>query len=156
MEHFVRIVMEKDASLNKLDESILPNNEIYESAQGATVIEIPLARQLDETEATEYANRLANYMFEQGYEDFDIEVSTDLTDDLEEETYDDDDEFYEEPDQAFSDAPEERFDSVFDSKFEDEFEDDYKNDIENEFVGEFEQDRIDRNIQDSINSLLNK
>ena len=96
MEHFVRIVMEKDASLNKLDESILPNNEIYESAQGATVIEIPLARQLDETEATEYANRLANYMFEQGYEDFDIEVSTDLTDDLEEETYDDDDEFYEE------------------------------------------------------------
>ena len=29
-------------------------------------------------------------------EDFDIEVSTDITDDLDEETYDDDDEFYEE------------------------------------------------------------
>ena len=35
-------------------------------------------------------------MFEQGHEDFDIEVSTDLTDDLDEETYEDDDEFYEE------------------------------------------------------------
>ena len=95
MEHFVRIVMEKDDSLTKLDESILPNNEVYESAQGASIIEIPLERQLSEEEATEYAKRLANYMFEQGYEDFDIEVSTDLTDDLEEETYDDDDEFYE-------------------------------------------------------------
>ena len=96
MEHFVRIVMEKNEELKKLDESVLPNNEIYESAQGATVIEIPLARQLSEDESTEYAHRLANYMFEQGYEDFDIEVSTDLTDDLEEETYDDDDDFYEE------------------------------------------------------------
>ena len=96
MEHFVRIVMEKDESLAKLDESILPNNEIYESEQGASIIDIPLSRQLSEEEATEYANRLANYMFEQGYEDFDIEISTDLTDDLEEETYDDDDEFYEE------------------------------------------------------------
>ncbi len=96
MEHFVRIVMEKDESLTKLDESILPNNEIYESEQGASIIDIPLSRQLSEEEATEYANRLANYMFEQGYEDFDIEISTDLTDDLEEETYDDDDEFYEE------------------------------------------------------------
>ena len=96
MEHFVRIVMEKDESLTKLDESILPNNEVYESEQGASIIDIPLSRQLSEEEATEYANRLANYMFEQGYEDFDIEVSTDMTDDLEEETYDDDDDFYEE------------------------------------------------------------
>ena len=96
MEHFVRIVMEKDESITKLDESILPNNEVYESEQGATVIEIPLDRLLDEDEATEYANRLANYMFESGFEDFDIEVSTDMTDPIDEETYDDDDEFYEE------------------------------------------------------------
>ena len=96
MEHFVRIVMEKDESITKLDESILPNNEVYESEQGATVIEIPLQRLLSEEEATEYANRLANYMFESGYEDFDIEVSTDMTDPIDEETYDDDDEFYEE------------------------------------------------------------
>ena len=96
MENFVRIVMEKQEGTTKLDESIFPSTEVYESAQGATVIEIPLERLLDEAEATEYANRLANYMFEQGYEDFDIEVSTDMTDDLEEETYDDDDDFYEE------------------------------------------------------------
>jgi hypothetical protein len=96
MENFVRIVMEKNEKLTQLDESIFPSSEIYESAQGATVVQIPLDRLLDEDEATEYANRLANYMFEQGYEDFDIEVSTDMTDDLEEETYDDDDDFYEE------------------------------------------------------------
>ena len=96
MENFVRIVMEKQEGTTKLDESIFPSTDVYESAQGATVIEIPLERLLDEAEATEYANRLANYMFEQGYEDFDIEVSTDMTDDLEEETYDDDDDFYEE------------------------------------------------------------
>jgi hypothetical protein len=96
MEHFVRIVMEKDESITKLDESILPNNEVYESEQGATVIEIPLDRLLDEDEATEYANRLANYMFESGFEDFDIEISTDMTDPIDEETYDDDDDFYEE------------------------------------------------------------
>ena len=95
MENFVRIVMEKQEGTTKLDESIFPSTDVYESAQGATVIEIPLDRLLDEDEATEYANRLANYMFEQGYEDFDIEVSTDMADDLEEETYDDDDEFYE-------------------------------------------------------------
>jgi hypothetical protein len=96
MENFVRVVMEKQEGSLKLDESIFPSTDIYESAQGATVIEIPLARLLSEDEATEFANRLANYMFEQGHEDFDIEVSTDLTDDLDEETYEDDDEFYEE------------------------------------------------------------
>ena len=97
MENFVRIVMEKNEQLNEgLDKSIFPSSDVYESAQGATVIEIPLTRLLDEDEASEYAHRLANYMFEQGYEDFDIEVSTDMTDDLEEETYDDDDDFYEE------------------------------------------------------------
>ena len=96
MENFVRIVMEKQEGTTKLDESIFPTTEIYESAQGATVIEIPLDRLLDEDEATEYANRLANYMFESGFEDFDIEISTDMTDPIDEETYDDDDEFYEE------------------------------------------------------------
>jgi len=95
MEHFVRIVMEKDEKLKKLDESILPNNEVYESEFGASIVEIPLERQLSEEEATEYANKLANYMFEQGYEDFDIEITTDLQDDLDEETYDGDD-FFEE------------------------------------------------------------
>ena len=94
MEHFVRVVMEKQESASQLDESIFPGTELYETAQGATVYQIPLSRQLSEEESDEYAERLANLMFEQGYEDFDIEVSSE-GEELDEETYDDDDEFYE-------------------------------------------------------------
>jgi hypothetical protein len=95
MEHFVRIVMEKQESINRLDESVFPRQEIYETAQDATVIEIPLARQLSETESDEYAERLANYMFSEGFDDFDIEISTDQEHDLDEETYEGND-FFEE------------------------------------------------------------
>lgn len=95
MEHFVRIVMEKQDLATKLDESVFPNNELYETEQGATVFEIPLPVALTEVEADEFAKRLSNYMFEQGYDDFDIEFSTDAEEDLAEETYDGDD-FFEE------------------------------------------------------------
>lgn len=95
MEHFVRIVMEKQESINRLDESVFPQQEIYETEQDATVIEIPLARQLSESESDEYAERLANLMFESGYSDFDIEISTDDDKFIEEITLDGDD-FYEE------------------------------------------------------------
>jgi len=97
MEHFVRVVMEKQEDAQLLDESIFAEQEIYETEQGATVYEIALPRQLDEEEANEYASRLANYMFEKGFEDFDIEISAgddvDVAED--EETYDGDD-FFEE------------------------------------------------------------
>ena len=95
MTHYVRIVMEKQESTQKLDESIFSEQEIYETEQGATVYQIPLARELNEQEADEYANRLANYMFEQGYDDFDIEISTDEDVVEDEITYEDDDEFFE-------------------------------------------------------------
>ena len=95
MEHFVRIVMEKQDLANKLDESVFPNNNLYETEQGATVFEIPLPAALTEDEADEFAKRLSNYMFEQGYDDFDIEFSTDIEEDMDEETYDGDD-FFEE------------------------------------------------------------
>jgi hypothetical protein len=96
MEHFVNIVMEKNDNLTEsLDESIFPGNIVTESEQGATVIQIPLPRQLSEEESDEYANKLANYMFENGHEDFDIEISSDEELDEIEETYDDDDEFFE-------------------------------------------------------------
>lgn len=95
MEHFVRIVMEKQDLANKLDESVFPNNDLYETEQGATVFEIPLPAALTEDEADEFAERLSNYMFEQGYDDFDIEFSTDIEEDINEETYDGDD-FFEE------------------------------------------------------------
>lgn len=94
MEHFVRIVMEKQDSF-KLDESVFSNQRIYESDHGASIIEIPLPRLLSEEEADEYANRLAKLMFESGYDDFDIEISTDLEEDIVEETYEGD-EFFEE------------------------------------------------------------
>jgi hypothetical protein len=94
MEHFARVVMEKQESARQLDESIFPGIDLYETAQGGTVFQIPLQRELSEDEANEYAEKLADLMFEQGYEDFDIEISAG-DDDISEETYDDDDEFYE-------------------------------------------------------------
>jgi hypothetical protein len=87
--------MEKQDLANKLDESVFPNNNLYETEQGATVFEIPLPAALTEDEADEFAKRLSNYMFEQGYDDFDIEFSTDIEEDMDEETYDGDD-FFEE------------------------------------------------------------
>ena len=94
MEHFVRIVMEKQEGAAKLDESIFTEQTMFETAQGGTVFQIPLQRELNEDEANEYAEKLANLMFEQGYEDFDIEIGNGH-DDITEETYDDDDEFFE-------------------------------------------------------------
>ena len=95
MEHFVRITMEKQEENKSLDESIFSEQEIYETQQGGTVYQIPLARELSEQEADEYANRLANYMFEQGYEDFDIDISADGLEETDEITYDDVDDFHE-------------------------------------------------------------
>ena len=93
MEHFVRIVMEKQEGAQLLDESIFAEQEIYETEQGGTVFQIPLQRELSEDEANEYAEKLADYMFEQGYEDFDIEISAGDAE-VDEETYDGD-EFFE-------------------------------------------------------------
>lgn len=93
MEHFVRVVMEKQDNVSKLDESIFPGNNLYESAQGATVFEIPLSRELSIEESDEFAGKLANYLFDEGYNDFDIEISTNEGN-IEEETYDGD-EFFE-------------------------------------------------------------
>ena len=93
MEHFVRIVMEKQEGV-KLDESVFPTRDIFETDQGGTAIEIPLPRELSEDESNEFAQRLADMMFENGYDDFDIEISTGEEMDLDEETYDGD-EFFE-------------------------------------------------------------
>jgi len=96
MEHFVRVIFEKqDDLVEGLDESIFPGNELLETDQGASVYHIPLPRELNEEEADGFADRLSSYMFEQGLDDFDIEISTDEDIDLDEETYDDDEEFFE-------------------------------------------------------------
>lgn len=96
MEHFVRVVMEKQDTLKEgLNESVFPNSVIYETEQGASVFEMPLPNALTEEEADEFAQRLAEYVSNLGYEDFDIEISTDEEAELDEETYDGDD-FFEE------------------------------------------------------------
>ena len=95
MEHFVRVIFEKKDDLaESLDESIFPGNELLETDQGASVYHIPLPKELSEEESDEFADRLSAYMFEQGLDDFDIEISTSEDVDLDEETYDGD-EFFE-------------------------------------------------------------
>ncbi len=92
MEHFVKVVMEKQDNI-KLDESVFPSQNIFETEQGGTAIEIPLPRELSEEEANEYAQRLADMMFENGYDDFDLVFGDDS--EIDEITYEDDDEFFE-------------------------------------------------------------
>jgi hypothetical protein len=92
MEHFVRVIMEKQEKA-RLSESVFPIYESYTTEQDVTVLQIPLPGELSEQESNEYAEKLANYMFEEGYEDFDIIIGEE--DNIIEETYDDDDEFYE-------------------------------------------------------------
>jgi len=95
MEHFVRVVFEKQNVTEALDESIFPGNEILETEHGASVFQIPLSRALNEDESDEYADRLAAYMFEQGYDDFDIEITADDVEETDEITISDDDDIHE-------------------------------------------------------------
>ena len=77
MDYFIRIVMEKTDSPLKLDESVFKKQNIYETAQGASVIEIPLNRHLSEEEADRIVEKLSTHLFNSGLTDFDIEMSTD-------------------------------------------------------------------------------
>jgi len=94
MEHFVRVVMEKQDIVNGLNESVFPTHDLYESEQGATIIQIPLPAALDEQQAEAMANKVAEHFFNEGYEDFDIEISSDELDETDEITFDDDDDFF--------------------------------------------------------------
>ena len=97
MEHFIRVVMEKQDTLSEgLNESVFPESYVFESEQGATIFEMPLAKELTSEEADEFAQKLSEYVFDQGYNDFDIEISTNDKLDEDEETYEDDDDFFEE------------------------------------------------------------
>jgi hypothetical protein len=75
MEHFVRVILEKDQGPTLLDESVFPAQTLLETTDGDPVIEIPLNRELTNEEADEFAERLMNYMTEQGHTNFDIEIS---------------------------------------------------------------------------------
>ena len=93
MEHYVTVVMEKQET-KTLDESAFPIYETFDTDQETTVMQIPLPRTLDEQESGEYANKLANYLFSEGYEDFDIFVNAHEAQDTDEVTFEDDDDFY--------------------------------------------------------------
>ena len=93
MEHYVTVVMEKQET-KALDESAFPIYETFDTDQETTVMQIPLPRTLDEQESKEYANKLANYLFSEGYEDFDIFVNAHEAQDTDEVTFEDDDDFY--------------------------------------------------------------
>ena len=94
MTYFAHVVMEKQEGIaESLDESVLPGAELYETEQECSIIAVPIPRELSEDEQDEYANHLAEYMFEQGYEDFDIQFTSE-DEQIEEETYDGD-EFFE-------------------------------------------------------------
>jgi hypothetical protein len=75
MEHFVRVVLDHSQEPSILDESIFPSQSLLETTDGNPVIEIPLDRELTNEEADGYADRLSALMFENGYDNFEIEIS---------------------------------------------------------------------------------
>jgi len=87
--------MEKQEDQQPLNESVFPEQNLYETAQGASAIEIPLPRQLSEVESDEYAEKLAHLLFAEGYDNFDIEISAPTDEEVDEITYEDVDEFHE-------------------------------------------------------------
>ena len=78
MEHYVRVVFDEAVEMNEsLNESVFPGHELLETTDGKQVFHYRLPKQLSEEQSDEFAERLANYMFEQGYDNFDIEISMD-------------------------------------------------------------------------------
>lgn len=77
MEQFVRVIFNNKKDISEaLNESIFPGIQLMETSIGDDVMHIPLPRTLTEDESDTFANKLANYIFEMGHTDFDIEIST--------------------------------------------------------------------------------
>ena len=75
MEHFIRVVMEKQEILAEgLNDDVFPGSEIMETEQGATVFPFRFPC-INEQQSDEFADKLVEYMTAQGYDDFDIECS---------------------------------------------------------------------------------
>lgn len=86
MEHFVSIILADYELEEHLVESILDSAgvgllesetlyEMFETDNDEQVLRVQLPRQLSEQESDDFANTLANKLFEMGYDDFEIEVS---------------------------------------------------------------------------------
>ena len=94
MEHYVNIICDKNITLvEKLDPSIFPTQDRTISDQDVQTITIPLTRELSEEESDIYAEKLTNYLLENGLDNFDIEITTSEDAADLEVTYDGDD-FY--------------------------------------------------------------
>lgn len=89
-------MMEKQ-DVSTLIESTLPSQQLKESPLGATIIESVIPARIQESQLDEYAETIANRLFDQGFDDFDIQIESDAAsvDDILEETYDGND-FFEE------------------------------------------------------------
>jgi hypothetical protein len=86
MKHFVSIILSEYKMDENLVESILDSAkigllesqtlyEMFETDNDEQVLRVQLPRQLTVTESDEFADVLANKLFEMGYENFDLEVS---------------------------------------------------------------------------------
>ena len=95
MTHFARIIMDKQEN-PALREDTFSECKIYETEQKGTVFEFPISRSLNEEESHRFAEKLANYFFAEGYDDFDIEISADDLEEAAEITLENDEDFYEE------------------------------------------------------------
>lgn len=87
MEHFVSIITKNYELEDHLVESVLSsanvglledetNYQLFETDDFEQVLRVQLHRQLSEQESDDFAESLAHKLFEMGYDDFDIEVST--------------------------------------------------------------------------------
>lgn len=94
MKHFARVIMDKQENTT-ISESFSEYN-IYETEQEGTVFELPLPKNLSEEESAQFAKKLANVFFAEGYEDFDIEISADDLEEADEITIETVEDFHEE------------------------------------------------------------
>jgi hypothetical protein len=93
MEHFVSIITRDYELEDHLVESVLSSAKVglledetqyvlFETDADEQVLRVQLHRQLTEQESDAFAETLADKLFEMGYEDFEIEVSTEESEDL--------------------------------------------------------------------------
>ena len=88
MKQFINIVWEKkeedvddivvDAVLECADEALLEdetNYDIGETEQGGLILTVETHKALKDSESTVVAERIANKLFDMGYQSFDIEIS---------------------------------------------------------------------------------
>ncbi|MAV94222.1 MAG: hypothetical protein CMA31_00870 [Euryarchaeota archaeon] len=88
MKHFINIVWEKkeeevddivvDAVLECADEALLEdetNYDIGETEQGGLILTVETHKALKDSESTIVAERIANKLFDLGYNSFDVEIS---------------------------------------------------------------------------------